>query len=374
MSFFAKPLHMKSFWNFVILAVIIPSVFEKKVNRPVIQSRLPRTENLIIVTTDGLRWQEVFAGADSLIINSERDTPDTSTMKMLYWASSPQERREKLMPFFWNVVAHRGQVYGNRYYENKVNVANAYSISYPGYNELFTGNTDISISSNRKRRNPNINILEYLNNKPAFAGKVAAFSSWDVFPYILNEERNKLPVNSGYELMDASSGNQKMINAVQEKAVCDKAATRYDELTFLTAKEYLQQHKPKVLFLGLGETDEFAHEGRYDLYLQQAAKVDRMLAELWHLVQTIPGYKNNTTIIITTDHGRGRKPGTWTKHGEFISGSSQVWFAIMGPGINPAGEIKADEQHYLQQMAQTFAQVVGEDFSLSANAPAVVIH
>ena len=365
---------MKSLWNIVILAMVIPSVFEKNIKQPAVQSKLPQTENLIIVTTDGLRWQEVFTGADSVIINSEKDTPDTSTMKMLFWASSPEERRMKLMPFFWNVVAQKGQVYGNRIYDNKVNVANAYSISYPGYNEMFTGNTDINISSNRKRKNPNLNILEYLNSKPRFSGKVAAFSSWDVFPYILNADRSKLPVNSGYESMDGYTENQRMINAVQSDAVCEKTATRYDQLTFLTAKEYLQQHKPKVLFLGLGETDEFAHNGRYDLYLQQAAQVDKMLAELWHWIQTTPGYKNNTTLIITTDHGRGRKPGTWTSHGEFISGSSQVWFAIMGPGINPAGEIKDDEQHYLQQMAQTFAMVVGDDFSVATNTPPVTIH
>ncbi len=354
---------MKSIWTFVILAMMLPPVYEPPFKNTGTPARLPTAENIFIITTDGFRWQEVFNGADSITINSESFTPDTSTLKLLYWAETPLERRKKLMPFFWNVIAAKGQVYGNREWGNKVNVANLYSLSYPGYNEMLTGHADIMVSSNKKKNNPNMNVLEYLDSKPAFNGKVAAFSSWDVFPYILNTERNHLPVNSGYSRMEEDgSPVQHIINAVQTDMVQEKTATRYDQLTFLTAKEYIQQQHPRVVYLGLGETDEFAHAGRYDLYLQQATKVDQMIAELWHWVQTTPGYKNKTTFIITTDHGRGSKSSRWTSHGEFINGSSQTWFAVIGPGIQPAGEIKTNQQQYLQQMAQTIAGILGEEF------------
>jgi arylsulfatase A-like enzyme len=87
-----------------------------------------------------------------------------------------------------------------------------------------------------------------------------------------------------------------------------------------------------------------------------------MLAELWHWVQTTPGYKDNTTFIITTDHGRGKKPGRWTKHGFFTNGSSQTWLAVLGPGIQPLGEIKEHQQIYQKQLAQTIAVFMGEKF------------
>lgn len=361
---------MKSIWTFVILAMTFPAAYEPPPNTSDKSAKLPTAENLFIITTDGFRWQELFNGADSLLINSENFTPDTSTLKLLYWAATPLERRKKLMPFFWNVIAAKGQLYGNRELGNKVDVANLYSLSYPGYNEMLTGHADIMISSNRKKNNPNVNVLEYLDSKPAFSGKVAVFSSWDVFPYILNTQRNKLMVNSGYMSMDENgSATQQLINTIQNDVVAKKAATRHDQLTFLTAKEYILQHHPRVVYLGLGETDEFAHDGRYDLYLQQATQVDQMIAELWHLVQTTPGYKNNTTFIITTDHGRGSKSSKWTSHGEFINGSSQTWFAVMGPGIQPAGEIKMKQQQYLQQMAQTIASVLGEEFTTGNTAP-----
>ena len=87
-----------------------------------------------------------------------------------------------------------------------------------------------------------------------------------------------------------------------------------------------------------------------------------MIAELWHWIQTTPGYKDNTTILITTDHGRGSKDSKWTSHGTFIKGSAQTWLAMIGAGIEPLGEIKEDQQFYQQQIAETIAELVGEKF------------
>ena len=321
------------------------------------------SENLFIIITDGFRWQEVFNGADSLLINNETFTEDTATLKSMYWANTKEERRKRLMPFFWNVVANKGQLIGNRDLKSKMNVANIYSVSYPGYNEIFTGTTDLSISGNGKKNNPNINVLEYLGSKDEFEGRIAVFSSWDVFPYILNRKRNKLMMNSGYEQMENQNEETEMINAVQEKAIINKTATRYDMLTYTTAKEYIKTNKPRVVVIGFGETDDFAHQKRYDLYLQQANEVDRMIGELWHMVQTTPGYKNNTSFLITTDHGRGNSTKHWSGHGFFIDGSSQTWLAMMGPNIEPLGERTEKQKLYNKQIAETIANLVGEDFS-----------
>lgn len=320
--------------------------------------------NIFIITTDGFRWQEVFNGADSSLLHNEKFTPDAATMQMMYWAATPEERRKKLMPFFWNVIAGKGQVYGNRQYDNKVDVKNAYRISYPGYNEMFTGTANHSVTSNRKKNNPNLNVLEYLNSKETFRGKVAAFTSWEVFPFILNEPRSELNVNAGYENISDKglTETERLLNEVQDRAVYQKSSTRHDRLTFVTAKEYIQKQRPKVVYIGFGETDEHAHNKRYDLYLQQANEFDRMLAELWHWVQTTEGYKNNTVFIITTDHGRGNKERSWDKHGYFTSGSSQTWLAAIGPHIEALGEIKNDRQVYQVQLAKTIATLLGESF------------
>jgi hypothetical protein len=323
------------------------------------------TENIFIIISDGLRWQEVFCGADASLINNEIFTPDTASLKSMYWAESDEERRKLLMPFFWNVIANKGQLIGNRKWKNKMDVANMYAVSYPGYNEMFTGTTDITISGNSKKNNKNINVLEYLNCQDELAGKIAIFSSWDVFPFILNRERSNLIINSGYEEIktDTASATINMINAVQQRGLENKSATRYDMLTFTAAKEYIKNHQPKIVVIGLGETDDFAHQKRYDLYLQQIAQFDKMIAELWNLVQTTPAYKNKTSFLITTDHGRGYNEKHWSGHGFFIGGSSHTWMAMMGHGIPSSGERKTKQQIYSKQIAQTIAALKGSGFS-----------
>jgi hypothetical protein len=318
--------------------------------------------NIFIITIDGFRWQEVFMGADSLLINDTRFTKDTALAKMMYWAVSPIERRKKLLPFFWDVIAVKGQLQGNRNIGNEVDAANLYKISYAGYNELLTGTTDLRIFSNKKKYNGHKNILEKLDGQPAYHGKIAAFSSWDVFPYILNQPRNHIPVNSGYDSITGGSDEQQLINAVQQYGVEEKSATRYDMLTFVTAMDYIKHKQPKVVYLSFGETDEFAHSGRYDQYLQAANHFDKMLQELWYMVQTTPGYTNNTSFIITTDHGRGKNTAAaWKVHGPFTPGSGEVWRAAIGPAVEPLGEIKTTGKSYQKELPAVVEQIAASN-------------
>ncbi len=364
---------MKNNWTFITLAILLPVMNIYQPRYPDKEEKPSPAKNIFVITIDGVRWQEIFSGADSVLIHSEQYSHGSEIIQSLYWHSSSAERRRLLMPFMWNVIGKKGQIFGNRQYGNCVDAANVYALSYPGYNEMLTGAADISISSNSKIWNENMNVLGYLAARPGFQGKVVAFTSWDVFPYILNAERNNLPLNSGYNDVKHQWNNETMADIVQQKLVKDKRATRYDQLTYIAAREYVKQHRPRVLFLGFGETDEFAHDRRYDSYLQQINRVDAMIGDLWHWVQTTPGYKDNTTFIITTDHGRGSKAVKWHTHGEFIKGSSQAWLAIIGPGIAAEGENKMKNQYYLEQVARTIALVAGENFREGDAAPAIAV-
>lgn len=330
--------------------------------RSVAQSAPPR--NVFIITTDGFRWQEVFRGADSLLIRDTACVKDTTLLCQQFWSDDPEERKRKLLPFFWNVIAQKGRLSGNRSYGSEVNVANLYKISYPGYNEILTGYADTRFIPNLTVSNRNTNILEYLNTTEIYAGKVVAFSSWNLMPYILAENRSGLPVNSGYEMLEEGDDILNiLINEVQ-KNVVHKGNTRQDLLTYASAKNYIEQQHPKVVFLGLGETDEYAHKGRYDQYLQKAHQVDRMLAELWYFVQTDPFYKDNTVFLITTDHGRGSKRNKWSQHGFWVKGSGEAWMAMIGAGIASEGEIKTKERLYQKQIASTVSLLLHEKFEV----------
>jgi hypothetical protein len=308
---------------------------------------------LFIVTLDGFRWEEVFNGADSSLINDPEINTDTSLAKALYWDNDLSERRKKLMPFFWSVIARQGQLYGNRNYDNDVNVANPYALSYPGYSELLTGNIDYSIWKNEKKKNHNQNILEVLNRSSAYSGKVAAFTSWELFPFILDkEDKGSFVLNSGLQKINEKnlSPSQSLLNELQERIPDKEAPTRYDELTYIACKEYVLKNKPSVVLLSFSGTDNAAHSNHYDQYLQEANNADRMVGELWQLVQSMPEYEGHTAFLITTDHGRGKNKTNWNDHGFFVPGSSQTWYALLGNKIVPHGEMKVKTQAYQKNL------------------------
>src|SRR6478736_3494682 len=159
-----------------------------------------KIENIIIITTDGMRWQEVFGGMDSAIANNPKfNQGDSSGIFFKYWSGDAGERRSRLMPFFWSTIVKHGQLYGNRNFDNKVDNANPHWFSFPGYHELFTGYPDEKVNSNRYMNNPNTTVLEFLQKQPAFKNRIAAFASWEAFNRILNEPRAGFPVIAGHD-------------------------------------------------------------------------------------------------------------------------------------------------------------------------------
>lgn len=321
-----------------------------------------KTENVVIVTLDGMRWQEVFGGADSVLINSEKYVSDTADVKKKYWNSDSLKRREILFPFLWSTLAQQGQLYGNRHYGNNVNVANRYQFSYPGYNEIFTGYPDTSVNSNDKILNKNITILEFINKQKGYEGKVAAFSTWDAFPYILNAKRSGIYVNSDVDTFRFTSPQFDILNQAQF-LTSKPIGVRPDVLTYLAGKEYLKEYRPKVLYIAFDETDDFAHEGNYTQYLNSAHAEDGMIKDLWTTLQSLPQYKDKTTLIVACDHGRGdARKEDWTGHGEKIQESGQIWIAVIGPDTKGSGEQKQPGQLYQRQLATTISSLLGLSF------------
>jgi hypothetical protein len=221
-----------------------------------------KTENIVIVTLDGMRWQEVFSGADSAILKNKKYTKDSSGSSNDFWLNEVTERRKKLFPFLWSTIATEGQLYGNRWAGNKVDNANPYWFSYPGYNEIFTGYPDTAVNSNDKIWNKNTNVLEFINEQKNYTGKVAAFSTWDVFPYILNTQRSGLYVNADVDTLKFSSATLLLINDMQFLTT-RPIGVRPDVFTYFAAREYMKAYQPKVLYIAFDETDDFAHAGRF---------------------------------------------------------------------------------------------------------------
>lgn len=323
-----------------------------------------RADHVIVVTLDGFRQQEFFGGADATLIDKKTGgVRDPEGLKSDFWKDTAEARRKALLPFVWGTVAHRGQVFGDRSRSATAKLTNGLKFSYPGYNEIFCGFGDPRVDSNDNKPNPNLSVLEFLDEKEAFRGRVAVFGTWDVFSGIFRAGQNRLKVQTGWSPIvdEPLTDRQRVANRMLERLPRYWPDNVYDAVTMEAAREHLVRHKPRVLYIALGETDEWAHSRRYDLYLHAAHKADRFLGELWKTVQDMPEYRDRTALVMTTDHGRGGTPADWTDHGEEVQGAEFLWIAVMGPGT-PALGVREGVETTQSQVAATVARLVGEDF------------
>lgn len=332
---------------------------------PSIKGKALKTRYLFVVTTDGLRWQEVFAGADSALLYNPKFTPPAAPGIARFQSDSASTRRHLLMPFFWSMLAKKGQLYGNRLLHNEVDVLNRMWFSYPGYNEMFSGKPDDGrIFMNAKIFNPNETVLECLARCTPFRGKVSAFGTWDAFDFILRETEKGLSV---------ASGNENRTVFTEKKAVesYPGGAVPPDFYTWTNAFHQIQTTHPAVVFMGFDDTDARAHAGEYDRYLEAAHRFDNWMATLWQYIQQDSVYRNQTTLLITTDHGRGtgRK---WRDHNRLVQGSDAIWLAAIGPDTPALGEVSGGKRVYQAQVAQTIAGLLGYDYTAEHEAaPAI---
>jgi hypothetical protein len=325
--------------------------------------------NVVVITIDGLRWQEMFGGADREYFKKEK-SGEPGPGEKRFWRETRDERRAALMPFMWSTIATTGQIFGDPSKGSRAHVTNGLWFSYPGYNEMFSGAADPRVDSNDKVPNPNVTVLEWLNTRPGFQGRVAAFGSWDVLPFILNVDRSHLPVGSGFTPVPRpKTDRERAINQLAEDLPPYWDYGPFDAPIVYAALECLRTDKPRVLYIMLGEGDEWAHAGRYDLYLDAAFRADRFIRRVWDTLQLMQEYANQTTLLVTTDHGRGATTSDWTDHGRKVPAAESTWMAALGPGVPPLG-VRESVTVTTSQLAATIAGVVGEDFKAAAPAAA----
>jgi hypothetical protein len=327
-----------------------------------------KTRNVVLIVSDGLRWQEIFSGADRSLMDSEHGGiwADPKELKQEFWRDDVSERRELLFPFLWSVVAKKGQIFGNQTKGSVAHVTNGMAFSYPGYNEMLTGHPDPKIDRNEFGPNPNVTVFEWLNHMPEFRGKVAVYGTWNVFQDIFNEKRSGLVMQTGWNLPGKDkakfSPRDELMDELYRTTTPLDGEDTYNSFIQVPLLNYVKTSHPRVLFVGYGETDNWAHQGRYDLVLESAHGFDHFVQQLWETMQKMPEYRDQTTFILTTDHGRGSGLMEWKEHGVDEKGSENIWIAIIGPDTPPRGERENIDPVTQAQIAATVAALLGQDY------------
>lgn len=326
-----------------------------------------QTENLILVTADGLRWQEVFRGIDPALMNAkEAGMENAGELRTKLWAESPEQRRRLLLPFVWGELARQGTLLGNRDKGNSVRVANAYRVSYPGYSEILTGRAqDAAIQGNKPIQNPTETVLEFLRRKWELRPEQAAlFGSWEVFHAIGEHRPGSVAINAGFRALEGANLSPRLreLSRMQFELLTPWRSVRHDYVTIEMALEYLKTKRPRVMYVALGETDDWAHDRRYDRVLETATYFDQCLRRLWETLQSMPEYQGKTTMLVTTDHGRGHTLADWHGHGGKVEGAEYIWIGAMGPDTPAAGEVTAAEENFQRDIAPTLLDLAGVDY------------
>jgi hypothetical protein len=336
-----------------------------------------QTDHLLFVTSDGIRWQEIFEGADSALLFNPKLVKDTAAYSTKYWAKTPNERRQKLMPFLWSIVVKEGQIHGNRRIGSRVDMANQIRISYPGYAEILTGRADLRIFDNHPWYDKHPNFLQHLAKKPQFNGKIGVFTSWSNLYLVLNGRKANFKINAGSTKMPIK--NWKKDPPPEDTKFWSPAIlhtiNRHDTITWRLAEEYFEKETPKILYISLMETDLIAHEGDYAGTLDAIHRLDSLIAVLWTKMQANPEYHNRTALFLTTDHGRGQGGfmGNWKLHNHLTRGSGQIWFAMLSPELLPLGEVVGNGNNIkAKQFASTISDLLGVDFKGKKVAKSII--
>ena len=319
---------------------------------------------LVIITIDGLRWQEVFQGAEENLMTDSKQVRDVEQLRQTYWRATPELRRKALMPFVWNTIAKQGTIIGNRNLNSIMQVANKTNISYPGYSEMMTGMVDEKITSNDPVNNPHGNVLEAANRDLRYKGSVVMYGSWKSTRFAIHNEQAGIPTSVSYEPSVAKSKSPRLQLAERmlEGMPHYWRSEHFDAFTYAFALETLLADHPKVMWISFGDCDEWAHARKYDFYLDAANATDAFIRDIYEAMEADKFYKGKTTYLITCDHGRGFG-NEWANHGSGTKGSEATWVMLFGKGINAKGETTENGPFYTKQVAATIASILVVDFT-----------
>jgi len=327
-----------------------------------------KLSKVILLTLDGVRTQEMFEGIDVEIVKTtleQGEKLEEHPVYTKYWDPNPEIRREKIMPFFWSIMKSHGCIAGNRSQGSSVMVKNKHRFSYPGYSEIFTGEAhDDEVASNDMVQSPFKTVFEFVKEELKLPKeKVAAFASWGVTSFIAEKVPGSITNNCGNAKYEHSDKDErvKLLNDMQFDTLTLWEELRHDSFTHQFAMFHLKTFSPNLMYIGYGETDDWAHEGRYDRTIDALVIFDNCFKELWTFLQSSEEYKD-CTILVTTDHGRGDKTTDWKDHEAWIDGAQHTWLAVVSPKVNRRGEWKPDVPIFANQIASTICQELGLDW------------
>jgi hypothetical protein len=266
------------------------------------------TQNVVIVVIDGARYSETI-GSEATYI-----------------------------PNLWNTLKPQGAIYTNFY-------NNGTTLSIPGHAAILTGNWE-ELPNDSSGRPSNPTIFEYNRRQTASMGTdnyiIGGATKFNALTYSNHID---------YGILYGASSNTNSFEG--------------DLATYDSLMEIMDTYQPELLLVNFKEVDTKAHSGNFQEYLAAIQQVDSLILLLWQNISSDPFYMNNTTLIVTNDHGRHDDDhGGFTGHGDSCEGCRHIMLLTLGRYISP-NQIITDTTQQID-ITPTVAELLSIDAVFSA--------
>jgi len=309
----------------------------------------PGPVQVVVVALDGARYREIFGGVDPQLAK-ERGSVSGGI-------NDPAE----LMPNLHRLMSDEGAGLGAPGHGRAISASGPQFLSMPGYSEIFSGRRATGCADNACQGSFAGSIADELAEERR-GWKSAVVTSW---PDIAR-------VAAGSERVAVSAGRHAGATRSQfERNAAARAALRRaegeapwpgngdfrrDRFTAELSLAYLRAEQPEFLFVGLGETDEFAHQGNYAGYLGALREADQYLGLLATELAARARSGVRTALFVTADHGRA---ATFKDHGRAFPESARVWLVASGRAIGARGLVASPVERRLADLAPTVRALFG---------------
>lgn len=305
----------------LLILLLIPHVFiscsreydyrntqTKKVNRQY------KTQNVILVVVDGLRYSEG-------------------------WGDSTHQ----YIPRMAGIVSKEG-VINTQFY----NPGDTYTSA--GHSNLTTGIYQ-TIDNGGLELPDNPSLFQYWNQVYGKDQK----KSWII------ASKDKLAVLGDCKNRYWSGKYNPMVNTgIEGRGI--GSGYREDSLTLKTVLEILKVQQPNLVLINFRDPDYSAHSGVWTSYVDGIRKTDDYVYRLWQFLQDDLYYRNTTTLFVTSDHGRhlDSVADGFVSHGDGCEGCRHLNFFALGPDFKKGLQVNVNREQI--DVPVTIAELLGFEF------------
>lgn len=134
---------------------------------------------------------------------------------------------------------------------------------------------------------------------------------------------------------------------------------RSDAVTVDKVKSVMEQYSPNIIVINLKDVDSYGHANNWNEYINAIKATDASIKKVWDHIQSLPAYKNKTTLIVSNDHGRHLDSnGGFAEHGDNCNGCRHIEFFAMGPDFKKNTTISTGNYEQID-ITSTMAELLG---------------